>query len=53
MTVKRNQSYPLRMAEELRVQAEKRAKEERRSLNAWLQVAIEEKLERYKEKGAA
>lgn len=46
-------NYPLRMEPELRAEAEKRAKAERRSLNAWLQIAVEEKLERYKEQEKA
>jgi len=41
-------NYPLRMEPEMRMEAGERAKAERRSLNAWLQVAVEEKLERYK-----
>jgi len=46
-------NYPLRMEPELRAKAEKHAKAERRSLNAWLQIAVEEKLERYKEQEKA
>jgi len=49
MTEKRNTPYPLRMESELRDQAQGHAKAERRSLNSWLQIAVEEKLERYRE----
>lgn len=48
MTEKRSTPYPLRLEPALREQAQERAKAERRSLNAWLQIAVEEKLERHK-----
>ncbi|MCP4595765.1 hypothetical protein [Neptuniibacter sp.] len=48
----RETSYPFRMEPEMRLQAEKIAKQERRSLNAWLQIAVEEKLGRYKDQEA-
>jgi len=39
-------SYPLRLREEVRRGAEEQAKKKRWSLNTWLEVAAEEKLER-------
>lgn len=51
--IERPQNYPLRMEPAMRAEAEKHAKAERRSLNAWLQIAVEEKLERYKEQEKA
>jgi predicted HicB family RNase H-like nuclease len=53
MTNRRSTPYPLRLESDLREQAVKHAKAERRSLNAWLQIAVEEKLERYKEQEKA
>jgi len=41
-------NYPFRMDTKMRMDASERAKAERRSLNSWLQIAVEEKLERYK-----
>ncbi|WP_417534199.1 hypothetical protein [Marinobacterium stanieri] len=43
---KRVTPFPLRLDLELRGRAESKAKDERRSLNAWINIAVEEKLER-------
>lgn len=53
MAKKRAAPYSLRLDPEMRIMAEKKAKAERRSLNAWLQIAVEEKLEKYKKQEAA
>lgn len=45
----RENPYPFRMEPEMRLEAERQAKKERRSLNAWLQIAVEERLEKTKE----
>jgi len=42
-------NYPFRMDPKMRIDAGERAKAERRSLNSWLQIAVEEKLERCRE----
>lgn len=49
MTKKRNTPYPLRLDPLMRARAQEQARSERRSFNAWLQIAVEEKLDRYKE----
>jgi predicted HicB family RNase H-like nuclease len=53
MKVNRIQPYPLRLQPAVRNQVEKKAKASRWSLNTWLQVAVEEKLEREQQKEAA
>ena len=45
--------YSLRLDPEVKTKAEEKAKAERRSLNAWLQIAVEEKLESYEKREAA
>lgn len=45
--------YSLRLDPEIKLMAEKQARMERRSLNAWLQIAIEERLEKIKQTGEA
>lgn len=44
--------FTLRLDPELKIKAEKQAKQDRRSLNSWLQVAVEEKLKRESEVAA-
>lgn len=47
---KKRSAYPLRLEPEAELAAKKQAKKERRSFNAWVHLAIEERLERI-EKG--
>lgn len=47
------QSYLLRLDPEVKLKIERQAKKERRSLNAWLQIAAEERLERVEREGVA
>ncbi len=46
MKKKQPQPYSLRLDPEVKLAVEKQAKKERRSMNAWLQIAVEEKLVR-------
>lgn len=52
MKKKRINPFPLRMEDELRVKVEKTARDDRRSVNTWILVAIEEKLRSIKEVAA-
>lgn len=49
MKKKQANAYSLRLDPETEIQAKKQAQKERRSFNAWLQIAAEERLERTKE----
>lgn len=46
MKKKQKPPFPLRMDDDVRLGIEKAAKKERRSMNAWLQIAAEERLDR-------
>lgn len=46
---KKSSAYPLRLDMEMKLKAEKQAKSERRSLNSWILVAIEERLNKAKQ----
>lgn len=45
--------YPLRLEPDMELRAKEQAKKERRSFNAWLKVAVEERLERTVQEVAA
>lgn len=53
MKKKRINPFPLRMEDELRLKAEKAARHDRRSLNTWLLIAVEEKLKSEEQEVAA
>lgn len=46
---KKSSAYPLRLDIEMKLKAEKQAKAEHRSLNSWILVAIEERLNKIKQ----
>ena len=52
MKKRKSNPFSLRLDEELKIKAEKAAKSDRRSLNAWVQKAIEEKLSNYEKEAA-
>lgn len=52
MRKKQLNAYSLRLEPEAELKAKKQAKKERRSFNAWLQMAVEEKLERVSKEAA-
>jgi len=45
---KKIKAYALRLDPEMKIKAEKQARSERRSLNSWILVAIEERLNKTK-----
>lgn len=44
-------AFTLRMDDEVHIEVEKAAKKDRRSMNSWLQIAAEERLEKSRDKG--
>lgn len=46
MSKSRVNPFPVRLDPEMRAKIERLAKKERRSLNAWMLMAVEERLER-------
>lgn len=49
MRKKQINAYSLRLDPETEIRAKRQAKKERRSFNAWIQIAVEERLEKAEE----